>query len=93
MELYPDLFDGVGTIQGAKVKLDIDPNVPPVVQLPRKIPSAMVEPLKKEIDCMLNLGVIRKLDINEATAWCHSYEGLIQAIHIVLIHPNFLLLT
>ena len=58
MELNPDLFDGVGTIQGAKVKLDIDPNVPPVVQPPRKIPSAMIEPLKKEIDCMLNLGVI-----------------------------------
>ena len=58
MELYPDLFDGVGTIQGAKVKLDIDPNVPPVVQPPRKIPSAMVELLKKETDCMLNLGVI-----------------------------------
>ena len=49
MELYPDLFNGVGTIQGAKVKLDIDPNVPPVVQPPRKIPSAMVKPLKKEV--------------------------------------------
>ena len=58
MELYPDLFEGVGTIQGAKVKLDVDPNIPSVVQPPRKIPSAMVEPLKKEIDCMLNLGVI-----------------------------------
>ena len=58
MELYPDLFEGVSTIQGAKVKLDVDPSVPSVVQLPRKIPSAMVESLKKEIDCMLNLGVI-----------------------------------
>ena len=58
MELYPDLFEGVGTIQGAKVKLDVDPNIPSVVQPPRKIPSAMVKPLKKEIDCMLNLGVI-----------------------------------
>ena len=28
MELYPDLFEGVSTIQGAKVKLDVDPNVP-----------------------------------------------------------------
>ena len=61
MELYPDLFEGVSTIQGAKVKLDIDPNVPSVVQPPRKIPSAMVEPLKKEIDHMLSLGVIQKL--------------------------------
>ena len=58
MELYQDLSNGVGTIQGAKVKLDIDPNIPPVVQPPRKIASAMVKPLKKEVDCMLNLGVI-----------------------------------
>ena len=72
MELYPDLFEGVSTIQGAKVKLDVDPNIPSVVQPPRKIPNAMVNPLKKEIDCMLNLGVIQKLDINEATDWCHN---------------------
>ena len=71
MELYPDLFEGVGTIDGAEVKLDIDPSVPPVVQPPRKIPQAMIEPLK-EIDRMMDLKVIRKLDINEATDWCHN---------------------
>ena len=60
MELYPDLFEGVGTIQGAKVNLDVDPNVPSVVQPPREILSAMVKPLKKEIDCMLSPGVIQK---------------------------------
>ena len=39
-----------------------------------------LKPLKKEIDCMLSLGVIQKLDINEATDWCHN---------LVLIHkPN-----
>ena len=67
MELYPDLFEGVGTMDGAQVKLDVDPSIPPVVQPPRKIPQAMIEPLKKEIDQMLELKVIRKLDINEAT--------------------------
>ena len=80
MEFYPDLFEGVSTIQGAKVKLDVDPNIPSVVQCPRKIQSAMVKPLKKEIDHMLNLGVIQKLDINEAMDWCHN---------LVLVHkPN-----
>ena len=80
MELYPDLFEGVSTRQGAEVKLDVDPLIPPVVQPPRKIPQAMVEPLKQEIDHMLNLGVIWKLDINEATDWCHN---------LVLVHkPN-----
>ena len=72
MELYPDLFKGVGTMDSAKVKLDVDPSIPPVVQPPRKIPQAMIEPLKKEIDQMLELKVIRKLDINEAMDWCHN---------------------
>ena len=80
MELFPNLFDGVGTIKDAVVKLDINKSITPVIQPPRKIPQAMVEPLKLEIDQMLNLGVIRKLDINEATDWCHNF---------VLVHkPN-----
>ena len=32
----------------------------------------MVEPLKYKIEWMNNLGVIRKLDINEATDWFHN---------------------
>ena len=52
-------------MDGAKVKLDVDPSIPPVVQPPRKIPQAIIEPLK-EIDQMLELKVIRKLDINKA---------------------------
>ena len=32
----------------------------------------MVQPLKDEIDRMLQLGVIQKLDINQATDWCHE---------------------
>ena len=47
LELYPDLFDGVGTMKHAMVKLDIDQSAVPVVQPPRKIPQAMVEPLKR----------------------------------------------
>ena len=31
----------------------------------------MVEPLKQDIDRMTSIGVIRKLNINEATDWCH----------------------
>ena len=72
MQLFPDLFDGIGTIQDAEVKLDVNEYVEPIVQPPRKIPQAMVDPLKKEIDRMLELKVIRKLNINEATDWCHN---------------------
>ena len=66
MELFPELFDGVGTIKDAIVKLNVDQSIIPVIQPPRKIPQAMVDPLKHKIERMMMLGVIRKLDINEA---------------------------
>ena len=72
MELYPDLLDGVGTIKEAEVKLDVDPNITPIVQPPRKVPHAMIQPLKEESSRMEKLGVIHKLDINKATDWCHN---------------------
>ena len=72
LEFFPELFDGIGTMKDAEVILDVNPEVEPVVQPPRKIPQAMVEPLKHEIDKMLELGVICKLDINEATDWVHN---------------------
>ena len=72
MELFPELFDGVSTIKDAIVKLNVDQCIIPVIQPPRKIPQAMGDPLKHEIERMMMLGVIRKLDINEATDWCHN---------------------
>ena len=72
MEFFPDLFDGVGTIKDAEVKLDVDPDVTPIVQPPSKVPQVMIQPLKEELSRMEKLGVIRKLDINEATDWCHN---------------------
>ena len=66
MELFPELFDGVGTIKDAIVKLNVDESITPVIQPPRKIPQTMVDPLKQEIERMMMLGVIRKLDINRS---------------------------
>ena len=66
------MFDGIGTMKDAEGVLDINPDVEPVVQPPHKIPQDMVEPLKYETDRMLELGIIHKLDINEATDWVHN---------------------
>ena len=72
MNLFPDLFEGVGTMENIQVHLDVNPEVEPVVQAPRKIPHSMMEPLKAELEHMVKLGVIRKLHINEATYWVHN---------------------
>ena len=38
LHLYPDLFDGVGTMENVLVHLDGDKNIEPVVHALRKIP-------------------------------------------------------
>ena len=50
MNLFPDFFEGVGTMENMQVHLDVNPEIEPVVQAPRKIPHSMMEPLKAELD-------------------------------------------
>ena len=80
MELYPDLFSGVGTIKNAMVHLDVKPGAVPVVCSPHHVPYAIQPKLKEELDRMLKLGVIWKLDINEASDWVHAF--------VIVIKPN-----
>ena len=80
MDLYPDLFSGVGTIKNAMVHLDVKPGAVPVACSPRHVPHTVQPKLKEELDRMLKLGVIRKLDINEASDWVHAL--------VIVIKPN-----
>ena len=72
MQLYPDLFDGVGTIKNAVVHLDIKPGAIPIVCLPRRVPDTLRDSLKAELDRTESMKVIQKLDINEASNWVHA---------------------
>ena len=80
MKLYPDLFDGVGTIKNAVVHLDVKPDAVPTVCLPRRVPDALRDSLKVELDRMESVKVVRKLDINEATDWVHAL--------VLVVKPN-----
>ena len=75
MDLYPDLFSGVGTIKNAMVYLDVKPGAVPVVCSPCCVPHAAQPKLKEELDRML-----RKLDINEASECVHAL--------VIVIKPN-----
>ena len=55
MDLYPDLFYGVGTIKNAMVHLDVKPGVVPVVCSPHCVPHAVQPKLNEELDRMLKL--------------------------------------
>ena len=79
MNLYLDVFSGVGTIKNAMVHLDVKPGAVPVVCSPCCVLHAVQPKLKEELE-MLKLGVIRKLDINEASDWVHAL--------VIIIKPN-----
>ena len=58
---YSDCFGEIGSL--SKVHhLTIDGNFSPVIQAPRKVPFALREKLKDELDRMMRLGIIDKVD-------------------------------
>ena len=58
MSEYSDVFgEELGHMEG-KVHLESDPNVAPTVMLLRRVPVALIEKLKSEIDCLTPRKVI-----------------------------------
>ena len=66
---FEDVFDGVGKLAG-KYKIELDDTVPPVVHPPRRIPLAMKEKLKEELDKMVEEEIIAPVDT--PTSWVSS---------------------
>ena len=65
---FPEAFSGeLGTLKG-KVHLRVDENVTPVQCPPRRVPVALKEPLRKELDRMVKLGVLAPVE--DTTPWC-----------------------
>lgn len=66
LQEYSDVFKGEGCLEG-KLQLQIDKSVPPV-QLPtRKVPIAIKDNLKEELQRLTDLGVITPVDV--PTEW------------------------
>ena len=68
-ESYSDVFKGLGCLPGEHT-IVVDKNVTPVVHACRKIPFALRDKVKAELDRMEKLGVISKVD--EPTEWVSS---------------------
>ncbi len=58
---YEDVFKGLGCLSGVHT-IQVDKTVPPVVHPCRKVPFALKQQLKEELDRMESLGVIQKID-------------------------------
>lgn len=66
---YQDLFQGLGRLKG-ECHLNIKEDVRPTIDSPRRVPFNLLEPLKKELEKMVSLGVISAVD--EPTEWVNS---------------------
>lgn len=63
---YYDVFQGIGLFK-TECNIVLDPSVSPVVNPPRRVPIALRDRLKAELDRMESLGVIAK--VTKPTPW------------------------
>ena len=68
-EKYADCFEGLGRIS-KPYHIKIDKDAEPVIHPPRKIPTALIDRVKDELDDMESKRVIKK--VKETTAWVNS---------------------
>ena len=69
---YPELFKGIGCMDGEisiKLKEGAIPHVKPI----RRVPHAMQELLKMELDKLCKEGILHKVDISEPIEWLNSF--------------------
>ncbi|XP_062713077.1 uncharacterized protein LOC109413520 [Aedes albopictus] len=66
---YQDVFEGYGKMEGP-VTLEIDQEVKPVIQTPRRIPIAFREDFRRKINQLAQDGIIQKE--SQHTEWKHQ---------------------
>ena len=69
---YADVFNGVGCFDG-ECTIHLDHTIPPSVRPPRRVPVALQEPLKAELESMEAQGIIASLAVDEPSEWCNSF--------------------
>ena len=73
---HSDLFDGsLGQYEGDPVSLNLKPNAQPQYTKPFPIPHICEEELKKEVERLIKLGVLCKIDSQDSnfdSAWSSS---------------------
>ena len=71
IQQYPECFDGIGKFQG-QYHISIDPTVPAAIHPPRRIPLALKDSIKFELNDMEEKQIITKVREGEPTAWVNS---------------------
>ena len=71
---YGELFEGVGQFSNSKpIHIMLQDNAVPYIAPVHRVSQALQQPLKKELDCLVDLGIIRKLGVDEPSEWVNSF--------------------
>ncbi len=68
-EEFKDCFEGIGCFPG-EYRITVNPDVPPVVHPPRRVPVALQDKLKKELDTLVSQQIIAP--VTKPTDWVNS---------------------
>lgn len=66
---YKDVFQGIGCLPN-QYKIRLKENAEPVIHAARKVPIALKERLRKELNTLIDKGIVRKVE--EPTDWVNS---------------------
>ena len=66
---YPDVFQGTGKLEG-QYNPEVREDVQPVIHPPQRVPVALKEKLKHELEKLQCLGIIKK--VTDPTPWVSS---------------------
>ena len=66
---FADIFKGLGKME-EKLHLEVNESVPPVIMPPRRVPVALKGKFQEEIDRLIGVGVLEKVE--EPTKWASS---------------------
>lgn len=69
LDEFPQVFQGIGCVEGDHV-INVDPSVPPVIHAARRVPLALMDGVKSELESMENNKIIAKVDC--PTSWVNS---------------------
>ena len=69
---YPDIFEGIGRFPALPYHIQVNPNITPKQTPWWPVPIHLKEAFKKEIDKMLQAGIIKP--VKEATLWDKQFH-------------------
>ena len=71
LDIYSDVFTGIGKFPGMPYKFQLKPNAKPARHAPRKVPIHLQDTFHKEIRNLEQLGILE--ETKDVTEWVNSF--------------------